>query len=158
MLGNKPSPAKAGEGLGGWPPDTQGMLVLVAWHECWASRHLCQGALTDSLQNQDTSGWRVEAVYEIIQDWRSIKRRTLLEKQRRARKWHMAKQKQDEQPELTYSSYVRTQDVTQKTCRRRWTIGKSGKRWSRISVLAARHDDDDDNIKSTYPLFKREKH
>ena len=55
----------------------------------------------------------------------------------------MAKQKQDDQPELTYSSYVRTQDVTQKTCRRRWTIRKSGERWSRISVLAARHDDDD---------------
>ena len=31
---------------------------------------------------------------------------------------HMAKKKQDDQPELTYSSYVRTQDVTQKTCRR----------------------------------------
>ena len=57
----------------------------------------------------------------------------------------MAKQKQDDQPELTYSSYVRTQDVTQKTCRRRWTIGKSGERWSRISVLAARLDDDDDD-------------
>ena len=56
---------------------------------------------------------------------------------------HMAKQKQDDQPELTYSSYVRTQDVTQKTCRRWWTIGKSGERWSRISVLAARLDDDD---------------
>ena len=41
----------------------------------------------------------------------------------------MAKQKQDDQPELTYSSYVRTQDVTQKTCRGRWTIGKSGERW-----------------------------
>ena len=57
---------------------------------------------------------------------------------------HMAKQKQDDQPELTYSSYVRTQDVTQKTCRRRWMIGRSGERWSRISVLAARHDDDDE--------------
>ena len=57
---------------------------------------------------------------------------------------HMAKQKQDDQPELTYSSYVRTQDVTQKTCRGRWTIGKSGERGSRISVLAARLDDDDD--------------
>ena len=32
---------------------------------------------------------------------------------------HMANQKQDDQPELTYSSYVRTRDVTQKTCRRR---------------------------------------
>ena len=57
----------------------------------------------------------------------------------------MDKQKQDDQPELTYSSYVRTRDVTQKTCRRWWTIGKSGKRWSRISVLAARLDDDDDD-------------
>ena len=57
---------------------------------------------------------------------------------------HMSKQKQDDQPELTYSSYVRTQDETEKTCRRRWTIGKSGGRWSRISVLAARLDDDDE--------------
>ena len=56
---------------------------------------------------------------------------------------HMAKQKQDDQPELTYSSYVRTQDVTQKTCRRRWMIGRSGERVSRISVLVARYDDDD---------------
>ena len=79
-------------------------------------------------------------------------RRTLLEKQRRARKWHttmdpphVARRKQDDQPELTYSSYVRTQDVTQKTCWRWWTIGKSGERWSRISMLAARLDDDDDD-------------
>ena len=40
--------------------------------------------------------------------------------------------------------FHRTQDVTQKTCRRRWMIGRSGERWSRISVLAAQHDDDDD--------------
>ena len=65
---------------------------------------------------------------------------------------HMAKQKQDDQPELTYSSYVRTQDVTQKTCRRWWTIGKSGERWSRISVLAARLDDDDDDCSSRRAL------
>ena len=57
---------------------------------------------------------------------------------------HTAKQKQDDQPELTYSSYVRTRDVTQKTCQRRWMIGRSGERGSGISVLAARHDDDDD--------------
>ena len=57
---------------------------------------------------------------------------------------HMAKQKQDDQPELTYSNYVRTQDVIQKTYRRRWMIGRNGERWSGISVLAARHDDDDD--------------
>ena len=42
---------------------------------------------------------------------------------------HMAVQKQDDQLELTYSNYVRTQD---------------GERGSGISVLAARHDDDDD--------------
>ena len=57
---------------------------------------------------------------------------------------HMAVQKQDHQLELTYSNYVRTQDVTLKTCRRRWMIGRSGERGSGISMLAARHDDDDD--------------
>ena len=51
-------------------------------------------------------------------------------------------------PEFTYSSYVRTQDVTLKTCRRRWMIGRSGERESGISVLAARHDDDDDDDSS----------
>ena len=40
-----------------------------------------------------------------------------------------------------YSSYVRIRDVVLKTCQRRWTIGRSGKRGSGISVLAARHDD-----------------
>ena len=58
---------------------------------------------------------------------------------------HMDVQKQDDQHELTYSNYVRTQDVTLKTCRRRWMIGRSGERGSGISVLAARHDDDDDD-------------
>ena len=56
---------------------------------------------------------------------------------------HMAVQKQDDQLELTYSNYVRTQDVTLKTCQRRWMIGRSGERGIGISVLAARHDDDD---------------
>ena len=56
---------------------------------------------------------------------------------------HMAVQKQNDQLELTYSYYVRTQDVTLKTCRRRWMIGRSGERGSGISVLAARHDDED---------------
>ena len=59
---------------------------------------------------------------------------------------HMAGQKQDDQLELTYSSYVRTQDVTLKTCQRRWMIGRSGERGSGISVLAARLDDDDDDV------------
>ena len=55
---------------------------------------------------------------------------------------HMAKQKQDDQLELTYSSYVRTQDVTLKTCQKRWIIGRNGERGSRISVLVARHEDE----------------
>ena len=54
----------------------------------------------------------------------------------------MAEQKQDDQQEHTHSSYVKIRDVAQKTCQRRWTIGKSGERESGISVLAARHDDD----------------
>ena len=59
---------------------------------------------------------------------------------------HMAVQKQDDQHEHTFSNYVRIQDVVQKTCLRRWTIGKSGERGSGISVLPAQHDDDDDDI------------
>ena len=57
---------------------------------------------------------------------------------------HMAKQKQDDQLEHTYSSYVRIRDVTLKTCQKRWMIGRSCERGSGISVLAARHDDDDE--------------
>ena len=56
---------------------------------------------------------------------------------------YMAGQKQDDQLEHTYSSYVRIRDVALKTCQRRWTIGRSGDRGSVISVLAARHDDED---------------
>ena len=57
---------------------------------------------------------------------------------------HMAMQKQDDQHEHTFSSYVRIRDVVLKTCLGRWTIGRSGERGSGISVLPARHDDDDD--------------
>ena len=57
---------------------------------------------------------------------------------------HMAVQKQDDQHEHTFSSYVRIQDVVLKTCLGRWTIGRSGERGSGISVLPAWHDDDDD--------------
>ena len=56
---------------------------------------------------------------------------------------HMTVQKQDDQHEHTFSSYVRIRDVVRKTCLGRWTIGKSGERGSGISVLPARHDDDD---------------
>ena len=56
---------------------------------------------------------------------------------------NMDQLKQDEQLEHTYSSYVRIQDIAQNTCQRRWTIGNSGEKGSGISVLAARHDDDE---------------
>ena len=55
----------------------------------------------------------------------------------------MANQKQDDQLEHSYSSYVMIRDVTPKTYRRWWMIGRRGERGSGISVLAARHDDDD---------------
>ena len=57
----------------------------------------------------------------------------------------MAKQKQDDQREHTYSSYVRIQGVALKTCQMRSMIGRSGERGSGISMLAAQHDEDDDS-------------
>ena len=59
---------------------------------------------------------------------------------------HMAVQKQDDQHEHTFSSYVRIRDVVLKTYLGRWTIGRSGERGSGISVLPARHDNDDDCV------------
>ena len=59
---------------------------------------------------------------------------------------HMAGQKQDDQLEHTYSSYVRIRDVARKTGQRRWTIGRSGERGSGNTVLSAWHDDDDDDV------------
>ena len=53
---------------------------------------------------------------------------------------------QDDQLEHTYRSYVRIRDVALETCQRRRTIGRSGERGSVISVLAAWHDDDDDDM------------
>ena len=69
---------------------------------------------------------------------------------------YMAKQKQDDQLEHTYSSYVRIRDVALKTYLRRWTIGRSGERESGISVLAARHDDVDDMYKMDLTLTYRQ--
>ena len=51
---------------------------------------------------------------------------------------HMAKQRQDDQLEHRYSSYVMIRDVALKTCQRRWMIGRSGERRSGISVV--QHD------------------
>ena len=54
-------------------------------------------------------------------------------------------------PARTYSQQLcEDTEVVQKTCLRRWTIGKSGERGSGISVLPARHDDDD---KSTAYIY-----
>ena len=55
----------------------------------------------------------------------------------------MAVQKQDDQHEHTFSSYVRIRDVVLKTYLGRWTIGRSGERGSGISMLPAWHDDYD---------------
>ena len=57
---------------------------------------------------------------------------------------HMAAQKQGDQLERTFSSYVRIRGVVLKTYLGQWTIGRSGERGSGISVLPARYDDDDD--------------
>ena len=57
----------------------------------------------------------------------------------------MDDQRQGNQLEPTYSSSVLIQDVVLKTCRKQWTIEKGGKKGSKISMLMAWHDDDDDN-------------
>ena len=62
-------------------------------------------------------------------------------------------QKQDDQLEHTYSSSARVRDVDLKTCQTRWTIARSGERGSGISVLAARHDDNDDESLSEFRVF-----
>ena len=59
---------------------------------------------------------------------------------------HMAVQKQDDQLEHIYSSPVKIHDVTLRTCQKWSTIWRSGERVPGISVLAARHDNDDDDI------------
>ena len=56
--------------------------------------------------------------------------------------FHMDEQKQDDQLEPTYNSSVLIQDVVLKTWRKQWTIEKRGEKWSGISVLMTRHDDD----------------
>ena len=67
----------------------------------------------------------------------------------------MAVQKQDDQHEHTFSSYVRIQDVVLKTYLGRWTIGRSGERGSGISVLPARYDDDDDFLQNGLNLLHK---
>ena len=49
-----------------------------------------------------------------------------------------------DQLEPIYNNFVLIQDVAWKTCRERWTIETNGEKGSWESVLAARHDGDDD--------------
>ena len=56
----------------------------------------------------------------------------------------MDEQSLDDQLESIYSHSIPIEDVACKTCRERWTIEKGGEIGSGKSVLAARHDDDDD--------------
>ena len=58
--------------------------------------------------------------------------------------WTPSQGQANVQLEHTYSSYVQILDVARKTCQKQWTIGWGGKRGSKISVLIAQHDDDDD--------------
>ena len=59
---------------------------------------------------------------------------------------YMDEQSQDDQLETIYNSFVPIQDVAWMAFRERWTIETGGKRGSGKSVLAASHDDDDDDI------------
>ena len=57
---------------------------------------------------------------------------------------HMDEQRQDDQLEPTYNSSVPIQDIALKTYRERWTTEKGRVKGSGSSVLAVRHDVDDD--------------
>ena len=57
----------------------------------------------------------------------------------------MDEQKQDDQLEPIYKSSVLIQDLASGTCLVGWTIQTGNERGSTNSVLAARHDNDDDS-------------
>ena len=59
---------------------------------------------------------------------------------------HMDVPKLTDPQELTYSSYMQTQDVVQKTCQVWWMIEMDGERELGKSMLAARLDDDDNYV------------
>ena len=54
----------------------------------------------------------------------------------------MNEQRQDDQLEPTYGSYVAIRDVVLKTCWKQWTKEKDGEKGPGISVLMAWHDDE----------------
>ena len=45
-------------------------------------------------------------------------------------------------------------NVALRICRKQWSIGRCGERGSEISVLIARHDDDDDDMRKEYVTSK----
>ena len=55
----------------------------------------------------------------------------------------MDEQRQDDQLETTCSNSVSIRNVDLRTCRKQWTIEKDGESGSEISMLMARHHDDD---------------
>ena len=55
-------------------------------------------------------------------------------------------QRRDVQIEPTSRNSVPIRDVVLTTCRKQWTIGRCGERWSEISELIARHDDNDNDM------------
>ena len=57
----------------------------------------------------------------------------------------MDEQRQEDQLEPIYNSSVQIQDVALKTSQEQWTIERGVERGSGTSVLAAEHDDDDDD-------------
>ena len=123
------------------PPITKIIQVRRTRHtvHCWRSRdELISDVRSTSLMAEQKQDDQLEHTCDVLDQ---------LEHTCDVLLWstsHMGEQKQDDQLEHTYSSYVKIRDVVQKTCRRRWTIGRSGERGSGISVRAARHDDDDD--------------
>ena len=59
-------------------------------------------------------------------------------------------------PARTYIQQLREDTgCNLKTYQKRWTIGRSGERGLEISVLAARHDDDDDGLERTEKAQRR---
>ena len=63
---------------------------------------------------------------------------------------HMDEQKQDDQLEPLCNSCVPMQDIDSKTSLKRWTIETGGERESGKSVLAAWHDDNDNEDWNTW--------
>ena len=69
----------------------------------------------------------------------------------------MHQQTQDDQIEPTCSSSVQIRGVDLKTCRKQWAIVKGGEKVSGISMLMARHDENDDisSVSSASLHFQR---